>query len=88
MFFPAEGESGLLLVMLACKASLSSTSGSSMLSNTMLGNSFVGCTMLGASLVGSSSIRQLSSSAVRLGGQKAKRRKQTLRANNPHLPVR
>ena len=80
----------MLLVMLACKASLSSTSGSSMLSNTMLGNSFVGCTMLGASLVGSSSssIRQLSSSAVRLGGQKAKRRKQTLRANNPHLPVR
>ena len=79
-------------MMLACKVSLSSTAGSSMLSSTMLGNSFVVSTMLGASLVGSSSsmrhLRQLSSSTLRLGGQKAKRRKQTLRANNPHLPVR
>ena len=77
----------MLPVMLACKASLSSTVGSNMLSSTMLGNSFVGSSMLGASFVGSS-MRQLSSSSVRLGGQKAKRRKQTMRANNPHLPVR
>ena len=80
----------MLPVMLACKASLSSTVGSNMLSSTMLGNSIIGnsSSMLCASLVVSSSMRQLSSSTVRLGGQKAKRRKQTLRANNPHLPVR
>jgi len=63
--------------MLACKASLSSTASSNMLRSTMLSKGFV-----------SSSMRQLSSSTVRLGGQKAKRRKQTLRADNPHLPVR
>ena len=78
-FFCLQRERGpcLHLVMLACKASLSSTASSNMLSSTMLSKGFV-----------SSSMRQLSSSTVRLGGQKAKRRKQTLRADNPHLPVR
>ena len=78
----------MLPVMLACKASLNSTISSNMLSSSMLGNNFLGSSsMLGASLIGSS-LRQLSSSTVRLGGQKAKRRKQNMRANNPHLPVR
>ena len=80
----------MLPVMLACKASLSSSVGSNMLSSSIMGSSFMGSSssMLGASIVCSSTTRQLSNSTVRLGGQKAKRRKQTLRANNPHLPVR
>ena len=80
---PADGDFLFFPVMLACRASLSSTSSN----RIMIGSSYVGSVRLGAGLVGNR-VRMLSCGAVVLGGQKAKRRKQNMRASNPHLPVR
>ena len=60
------------LVMLACKAGLSSTASNNMLSTTMLGKSFV-----------SSSMRQLSSSTVRLGGAEGEAEEANLEGEQP-----